>query len=293
MKTKKVVVGAIAATMLSLSVCSLAPVAAAGETVQISVGKTSAEVGSKFSVDVSLADIPSSGIQALDFAISYDSSALTIDSVEAGALINKGVDKADLSASLSPCFESAINKSEGYVSLIWSTATDDASYWLKGNGVYCTINGTVASGAKNGTTYDLKITPIERETFYGSKKSNATIGCGYESNGKPVKLEVKTSNGAVSVGAPVTTTTTPVTTQGPTATVRGDANCDGEVDMSDIVLIMQSLANPNKYGVNGSDAHHITAQGEANGDVDSSSKGITNGDAAKIQKWLLKSISEL
>jgi hypothetical protein len=63
--------------------------------------------------------------------------------------------------------------------------------------------------------------------------------------------------------------------------------------MSDIVLIMQSLANPNKYGVNGSDAHHITAQGEANGDVDSSSKGITNGDAAKIQKWLLKSISEL
>jgi len=291
MKTKKVVVVAIAATMLSLSVCSLAPVAAAGETVQISVGKTSAEVGSKFSVDVSLADIPSSGIQALDFAITYDSSALTIDSVEAGALINKGVDKADLSASLSPCFESSINKTEGYVSLIWSTATDDASYWLKGNGVYCTINGTVASGAKNGT-YDLKITPIERETFYGSKKSNATIGCGYESNGKPVKLDVKTSDGSVTVGK-IETTTTTIVTQGPTATKRGDANCDGEVDMSDIVLIMQSLANPNKYGVNGSDEHHITAVGEANADVDSSSKGVTNGDAAKIQKWLLKSISEL
>nr|AEV59022.1 scaffoldin C [Ruminococcus flavefaciens] len=291
MKTKKVVVGAIAATMLPLSVCSLAPVAAAGETVQISVGKTSAEVGSKFSVDVSLADIPSSGIQALDFAITYDSSALTIDSVEAGALINKGVDKADLSASLSPCFESSINKTEGYVSLIWSTATDDASYWLKGNGVYCTINGTVASGAKNGT-YDLKITPIERETFYGSKKSNATIGCGYESNGKPVKLDVKTSDGSVTVGK-IETTTTTIVTQGPTATKRGDANCDGEVDMSDIVLIMQSLANPNKYGVNGSDEHHITAVGEANADVDSSSKGVTNGDAAKIQKWLLKSISEL
>ena len=45
MKTKKVVVGAIAATMLSLSVCSLAPVVAAGETVQISVGKATAEVG--------------------------------------------------------------------------------------------------------------------------------------------------------------------------------------------------------------------------------------------------------
>jgi hypothetical protein len=285
MKTKKVVVGAIAATMLSLSVCSLAPVAAAGETVQISVGKTSAEVGGKFSVDVSLADIPSSGIQALDFAITYDSSALTIDSVEAGALVNKGVDKADLSASLSPCFESAINKADGYVSLIWSTATDDASYWLKGDGTYCTISGTVTSGAKNGTTYDLKITPIARETYYGSKKDNATIGCGYESNGKPVKLEVKTSNGAVSVGTPVTTTTTPPATQGVTAKLRGDANKDDQVDMSDIVLIMQSLANPNKYS--------LDAQAQANADVDDSSKGVTNGDALKIQKWLLKLISEL
>lgn len=38
MKTKKVVVGAVASAMLSLSVCSIAPAVAAGETVQISVG---------------------------------------------------------------------------------------------------------------------------------------------------------------------------------------------------------------------------------------------------------------
>ncbi|HOH87246.1 cohesin domain-containing protein, partial [Ruminococcus sp.] len=73
MKTKKVVVGAIAATMLSLSVCSLMPAAAAGETVQINAGTTSAKAGETFSVDVSLADIPSSGIQAIDFAVAYDS----------------------------------------------------------------------------------------------------------------------------------------------------------------------------------------------------------------------------
>jgi hypothetical protein len=285
MKTKKVVVGAIAATMLSLSVCSLAPVVAAGETVQISVGKATAEVGEKFSVNVSLADIPSSGIQALDFAITYDSSALKIDSVDAGALINSGVDKADLSASLLPCFESYINSKEGNVSLTWSTATDDASYWLKGNGVYCTINGTVLSGAKE-TTYDLKVVPIERETYYGSKKSNATIGCGYEKDGKPVKLDVAVSNGSVKVGKEVTTTTTVTTTNNVVAAkLRGDANCDNQVDMSDIVLIMQSLANPDKY--------KLSEIGNANADVDDSSKGVTVGDASKIQKWLLKSISEL
>ena len=31
--------------------------------------------------------------------------------------------------------------------------------------------------------------------------------------------------------------------------VYGDANCDGTVDMSDVVLIMQSLSNSGKYGL--------------------------------------------
>ncbi len=45
MKTKKIVIGAVAAAMLSLSVCSLAPAFAADETVQVSVSNTSAEAG--------------------------------------------------------------------------------------------------------------------------------------------------------------------------------------------------------------------------------------------------------
>ena len=40
MKAKKIVIGAVSAAMLSLSVCSLAPVFAAGETVQISDRKS-------------------------------------------------------------------------------------------------------------------------------------------------------------------------------------------------------------------------------------------------------------
>ena len=287
MKTKKVVVGALAA-MLSLSVCSLAPAVAAGETVQISVGKTNAEAGAEFSVDVSLADIPSSGIQALDFAVTYDSKVLTITKVEQGALVNKSAETADKSASLSPLFESSINSKEGFVSMIWSTSTDDASYWLKGDGVFCTIKGTVASGAASGAVADLKIVPINRETYAGSGSPNGDIGCGYEKDGKPVKLATSLTNGSVTVGKVVETT------QAPTEKiVRGDVNCDGTVDMGDAVLIMQSLANPNKYGVNGTDSKHITAQGQLNGDVDEDVKGLTSNDALKIQKYLLKSIKEL
>ena len=36
----------------------------------------------------------------------------------------------------------------------------------------------------------------------------------------------------------------------------------------DVVLIMQSLANPSKYGIDGSDDHHITEEGYLLADVD-------------------------
>ena len=78
-----------------------------------------------------------------------------------------------------------------------------------------------------------------------------------------------------------------------TVTVYGDANCDGGVDMSDAVIIMQSLANPNKYGLNGTDSRHITEQGLLNGDVDLSISGITSNDALRIQEYLLGKISSL
>ena len=76
-------------------------------------------------------------------------------------------------------------------------------------------------------------------------------------------------------------------------TVYGDANCDGTVDMSDIVLIMQSLANPDKYGENGSEKNHLSAQGRINADVDLSSKGISANDALRIQRYLLHQITSL
>ena len=44
----------------------------------------------------------------------------------------------------------------------------------------------------------------------------------------------------------------------PVEYVYGDANLDGTVDMSDVVLIMQALANPSKYGIKGTDSNHIT-----------------------------------
>lgn len=95
----------------------------------------------------------------------------------------------------------------------------------------------------------------------------------------------------------ITTTTTTETTSAVTTTTTysvpelmrypGDANCDDGVDLADVVIIMQALANPNRYAVGGSDSHAITHQGALNADVYGNRDGLTVNDAQYIQICLL------
>ncbi len=71
----------------------------------------------------------------------------------------------------------------------------------------------------------------------------------------------------------------------------GDANCDGEVNMSDAVMIMQAYLNPAKYDVTGTGDDRITAEGKLNGDVDGKD-GINLTDALLIQQYSLKLIDK-
>ncbi|SFW47395.1 leucine-rich repeat protein [Ruminococcus flavefaciens] len=82
-----------------------------------------------------------------------------------------------------------------------------------------------------------------------------------------------------------------ITTYNVAPGVKGDANGDGEIDMSDVVLIMQALANPNKYGIEGTDPKHITVSGF--GYADSDGDGLTVNDALRIQQYLLGLIPSL
>ncbi len=75
--------------------------------------------------------------------------------------------------------------------------------------------------------------------------------------------------------------------------VPGDANCNGEVRLNDAVLIMQSIGNPDVYGVNGSNETHITEAGVKNGDVFNNGDGLTNSDALAVQKYLIGLIDSL
>ena len=59
----------------------------------------------------------------------------------------------------------------------------------------------------------------------------------------------------------------------------GDANLDSGMDMGDVVLIMQSQANPDKY--------ELTDKGKFNADLYETGSGITVNDALQVQKELL------
>lgn len=278
MKTRKIIIGTMAVAMLSLSVCSLIPAAAAGDTVQITAGTATVKAGEQFEVEVTLSDIPATGAQACNFSIEFDKSIITIDEIKAGALTQTGAGTSDPSATMLPNLNVFLGNSEGFASVMWSTSLDDPSYWLKGEGVLCTVKGTVAADAKAGAKSELKIAPVKRMTTTDSGVVNKEINCGYLKDGERVAYTVSTTSGSVTV-AGATTPTEPSTkapTQGPTSGkgLRGDANCDGKVTIADSTAILQALGNPDKYG--------LSTQGTANADV-ADPAGITTADALRIQ----------
>lgn len=62
--------------------------------------------------------------------------------------------------------------------------------------------------------------------------------------------------------------------------IKGDANNDGTLALSDAIAILQTVGNPDTYG--------LTAQGEYNADIAGDFDGITNLDALTVQRKLLK-----
>lgn len=71
----------------------------------------------------------------------------------------------------------------------------------------------------------------------------------------------------------------------------GDANCDGTINLADSVIVLQSIANADMYGINGTSPTHITRQGEKNGDCAGNNDGLTAKDALAIQRYMLKIIT--
>jgi len=184
------------------------------------------------------------------------------------------------------------DSSKGSLQLNTIKFDDSMSTW---SGKYFTDFPVTAKAApKDGYAFDhwevtgATVSDTTSDTITVPVSDGVTIKPVYKTGSSEPKVTTTTTKTTTTTTKITTTTTTSAQpTQFVNVTLSGDANCDGQVDLSDAVMVMQALANPNKYGVNGNDKNHITEQGAANADVDKSSAGITANDALKIQEYLL------
>ena len=184
--------------------------------------------------------------------------------------------------------------SKGTLQLNTIKFDDSMSTW---SGKYYTDYPVTAKAmAKEGYSFDhwevtgATVSDTTSDEITVPVSEGVTIKAVYKAGGAP---PATTTKATTTTTKPVTTTTTTVQQGGLKVTKYGDANCDTTVDLSDAVLIMQNFANPNKYGLKGSDAHHITEQGYANADCAGHNDGVTTGDALAIQKYMLGVIQQL
>ncbi len=277
MKLKRLVSGILACALSATAVLStFAFTASAADTVAVSVGSATVKAGETFSVDVNLTSIPSGGINALEFAVGYDSSAITITSVTAGAIadpngaaaaelaLNSGLADSMVSGSTYSCLDYAIL--EDQVSITWVTALEDSNYWLKSTGVLCTITGTVSDSASG--TYDLSVESIYRESYSGSGVYNSSMYFAkVDADLNATYYTASGSNGTITI-----------TSGG----MYGDINGDGAVDAIDGTLAT-------RYAVGAWTA--ITAQGSINGDVNGD--GVIDAiDATLITRYAVGTITK-
>ena len=309
MKAKRTIAGALSLAMLASTALSMQ--VSAADTVTLKAAKVEAEAGGAFSVDVSLADIPASKINVLDFALTYDNTILTVDKVTVGPSADP-TNLADETAAEAPIFSSNIKDTE--IDISWTTAlASDA--WIAEDGVIFTISGTVKEGVADGTVTPIDFAPVSRDTHEGSGVANASLLVGYIYGTDYAEYTVTAEAGSVTIGKGAITTDTTTTTTGESTTTAasetettasgasettkesgatttmvtananvlyGDVNCDGKVEISDAVLLNKKAAG----------AVDLNEQASLNADCDANNE-INSSDALVLLKFLVSLIKTL
>ena len=271
MKVRKIVAGLAAVSMLA---AFSAQSVFAAETVTISADKVTAKAGAEFTMNVELSDVPAAGISVCEFAVTYDASVVEVTGVAVGKIADKGADAAEKFEGAS-AFESDYSTA-GVINVSYTTGLDDAAYWITEDGVMLTITGKVNASAKDGTVSEFKIGAIDRETTEGSGAANSAISIGNIGADYTVtKFEAAVSNGSVTVKNDATTPSTGDVTY-------GDVNCDGDVNLLDVLALNRNLLT----------GEALTDQGKVNADVDKDGKP-TAVDALNILKFTIKLVQEL
>ena len=249
MKTKRMIAGLVAA--MTLASVSASAVVTAADSFSVGISKAEAAAGESFELTLDLTNIPSTGINACDFGISYDSSLVTIDEVNLGSLAK---DVSSVEGTLPEPFE--CNIETGVISVMYALGTTDSAYFLNGTGTFLNISGTVKADAAAGSDAEFKIVPVDRAVTPGSSTTNSTVVFGYMSAdetttvyepvftaGNVHVLGGETEETTEPIETDTTPTTEPVTEDIPDGTKYGDVNLDQRVNVSDVVTLNMYLLN--------------------------------------------------
>ena len=197
------------------------------------------------------------------------------------------------------------NPAEARISVMSVSATTGEPTAVTNGESVSVIKVKVPENAKNGDKFTLTLVADELHVFKeggsGDKYSagftgyELTVGDGVVTTTTTTPPTTTTTTTTTApVDQPTTTTTTaPVVTPGQNLKPTwGDVNCDGNVNVADVVVLNRFLADPT-YA-------NITAQGKVNGDVkDPQDKSGAAVDPAKVQltaadsETILKAIVEL
>jgi len=255
------------ATACTASLFSTVASVSAADAITIGAESKAVDSGKEFTVDISLAGVPSSGIAGLDFAIKYDTSLMEVTGVTEGA-VSKTNDKQveGFSSNL------ATNINNGAVSVLWATGSvSDNSKWIKSDGVLLTLNCKAKAD--------------------GEAKVEITKGVRKDAEGIDIAVEGlavvngTAKAGTITIGGKTTEpspTTKPTETTAPGAKLLGDVDCDGKVDITDITTLAISLV----------DKKPLTGDSKINADVDGDGS-VALTDLARIKQFVSKVIDKL
>lgn len=253
----------VSCLMAMAMAASAATVASAADgTVAVSVGKDTQAPGAAFSVDVNLASVPAAGLSSIDFAIDYDDAIIDVTDVKLGAIGETGATGAegDLGETLFTWVDTG-----SQITLVWGTGLTDTSYWIKNNGVFVTISGTVDADATPGASTALTVSAVDRETYPGSGVKAPIVFAGVGENAT-ANYDCTSTAGSVTVAG------------GQTGEIKwGDVNCDGDVKTADVILLNRFLAEDTTVSV--------SAQGLLNADCQYDNDTNAN-DATVILQYL-------
>ena len=137
-----------------LSNSSLPFVQAAGQ-LQIDIGRVSGEPGSIVTVPVTFSNVPATGIYALSLNLNFDSTKISVVSVEPGSLVEDPDD-----------FALFTNNEHGFTSMSFM-APADRSRIVDKDGVFAAIKFKISEANPVGEVYDISVN-YSRTSFYST-----------------------------------------------------------------------------------------------------------------------------